>query len=185
MKSKNFIRRDSLRAYALRYAWGRGYGVTHDGRVYSPRKRFIKPMRDKSTGYYYFNVRTPRGLCHVDIHRLQGLIKFGELVFNAALEIRHFDNDKSNNARYNIGIGTHAENCGDTPKHLLWHIDQRAPVACKRGNIINYFPSIYEAAKFTGVNAGSISRVCNGKRRTAGGLCWWFLPKTKPIGTYK
>ncbi len=175
----------SLRYTALMQAYWSGYRVTQSGSVISPRGRELKPQHNPN-GYMYFNISYNGKTVHVDIHRLQALQKFGwHALTRCGLEVRHLDQNKHNNHVNNIALGTHQQNCNETPKHLLWNVDQRAPVACKRGNIINYFPSIYEAAKFTGVNGGSISKVCNGKRTTAGGLVWFYLPKIKPIGTYK
>lgn len=176
---------NSLRFCALVYAHNIGYHVTELGEVISPRGRVLKPQHNPN-GYLYFNISYNGKTVHVDIHRLQASQKFGfHALTRCGLEVRHLDQNKHNNHVNNIALGTHQQNCNETPKHLLWNVDQRAPVACKRGNIINYFPSIYEAAKFTGVNGGSISKCCNGKRRTAGGLVWFYLPKIKYIGTYK
>lgn len=174
---------------ALLFAHQQGYKITRDGNVISPRGKLLKKLTGRN-GYFFFNVRLPRylggGVKHVYVHRLQAYQIFGDIVItNKIVEVMHNDNDKTNNHYKNISIGTHKKNCENTPKYKLWHIDQRTPVACQRGDVINHFPSIYEASKFTGVNSGSISKCCNGKICTAGGLSWWILPKIKPIGTYK
>lgn len=42
------------------------------------------------------------------------------------------------------------------------------------GEIIAHYKSIKEANKLTGINKGTISRACNGKRPMAGGYVWIF-----------
>lgn len=43
------------------------------------------------------------------------------------------------------------------------------------GNVLNQFESLKQAEEATGVNLGSISLVCNNKRKTAGGYIWRFI----------
>lgn len=47
------------------------------------------------------------------------------------------------------------------------------------GNIIGYFNSIREASFITGINNSSISFVCVGKRKTAGGYIWKYANKNE------
>lgn len=50
------------------------------------------------------------------------------------------------------------------------------------GNIINEFSSSYEASRETGISQSSITNVCNGKRRIAGGFRWSKnLSELKPL----
>lgn len=179
MKTKmktNQSKRDTTSARALLLANLRGYAANKHGEVIAPRGNKLKLLCDRQ-GYLYFNFRLPgENPTHVYVHRLLALQKYGLRVFNPLFEVMHRDQNKQNNHLENIGIGTHKENCNDTPKYLLEHPERRHAVCCVKGKIINYYPSIYAASKNSGVNRGSISNVLNGKGKTAGGLQWfrWF-----------
>jgi pyruvoyl-dependent arginine decarboxylase (PvlArgDC) len=43
------------------------------------------------------------------------------------------------------------------------------------GEIINTFNGVKEASRFTKVNSGSISAVCKGRKKTAGGYIWEYF----------
>lgn len=162
----------SKRMDALIYAYNIGYRVDKDGRVVSPRGVSLV-LQVNANGYKYFNVRYRGKVRHVDVHRLQAAQKYGfQKMLEKGIETRHLDNCKLHNAVYNIAVGTHKENCNNTPKILLQHPEKRHAVSCQRGNIMNIFPSIYEASKYTGVDRGSISRAVRGIVKTAGGLIW-------------
>ena len=47
----------------------------------------------------------------------------------------------------------------------------------KDGELIATFASLREACQSTGANDGSVSCVCNGKRKTANGFTWKFADK--------
>ena len=49
----------------------------------------------------------------------------------------------------------------------------------KEGNLLGVFKSILEASLKTKVSDSNISRVCRGKRKTAGGYIWVHLDPTK------
>lgn len=44
------------------------------------------------------------------------------------------------------------------------------------GDVVNVFSSLTEAGKMTGINIGSISSVCKGRYKQAGGYCWRYKP---------
>lgn len=172
-------RRNSRRENALIHAHKIGYRATNDGRVISPRGREIKLQQ--LHGYKYFNVWHNGRAAHVTVHRLQALQKYGERLLNAKIETRHLDNTRGNNAAYNIAIGSHRVNCNDTPRERLQHPEQRRAVACSDGRRVNIYKSIYDAARFSGINAGSILKTARGERNTAGGYRWRFVDFPTPF----
>lgn len=57
-------------------------------------------------------------------------------------------------------------------------IKNKLSIACiqlKNGEIVNRFAGAAEAERITKINKSSISQVCNGKRKTAGGYEWSFV----------
>lgn len=105
-----------VRTNVLLATFAAGYTINHAGVVWSPRLRELKLIPDHE-GYLYFSGKRIAGLATltVRVHRLQAFHKFGNRMFEPGLEVRHLDNDSSNNSRDNIGLGTHQENCLDVP----------------------------------------------------------------------
>ena len=47
-------------------------------------------------------------------------------------------------------------------------------IQLKEDEVIAHYKSVHEAARVTGINKGSISRACNGKRKSGGGFNWIY-----------
>lgn len=95
-------------------AYETGYRVTKDGIPLNQNKEKIKGGVCYH-GYKVISIRTSEGVRKVAVHRLQAYQKYGEKMFNPGIEVRHKDNDKTNNSFKNILIGTHSENMMDIP----------------------------------------------------------------------
>lgn len=92
-----------------------GYFVDKDGQAYSPRGNKVG-TRSKG-GYLYIGIRVSKVLViKVMVHRLQAYQKYGNKIYDRNLEIRHLNNDHTDNSFQNIGIGTHKQNMLDLPK---------------------------------------------------------------------
>jgi len=102
----------------VQLAFDKGYRVTEDGQVLSPRGKFRK-LQD-SNGYKRFNIGVG-GTEHaypVKVHVLTALQHFGDAIFKEGVEVRHLDNNPSNNSRKNLTLGTAAQNSLDRPSHM-------------------------------------------------------------------
>ena len=96
----------------------KGYVVNKDGDVfYNGRKR---SLNKDHKGYFYFSVRFVENnkvqIKKVYVHKLQAYIKFGNKLFEEGIEVRHLDNDSTNNKWDNIDIGDRSQNELDKPK---------------------------------------------------------------------
>jgi hypothetical protein len=99
-------------------AHGLGFRVSACGSIVcAPDGRYLTQSAN-SHGYKYVRASLPIGRKHISVHRLQAFQKFGAQLYSEGLEARHLDNQKSNNAASNIGIGTKSDNMMDRPKWL-------------------------------------------------------------------
>lgn len=53
----------------------------------------------------------------------------------------------------------------------------------KDGNLLNKFYGISEASRESGLPIQNISKVCKGKRNSAGGFIWRYEKEFIPLGT--
>ena len=92
-------------------------------------------------------------------------------------EVNHKDENKLNNSlanlewcdrAYNANYGTGAERCAKQKRRPVIMLDVETM------RTISVFKSAREANKETGISYKSISSVCNGKSKTAGGYIWKF-----------
>lgn len=148
------------------------YAVTSCGRVWSYRKKiFLKPRLTKG-GYLQVGLWKNRELKRPYIHRLV-METYCPIEGMKDLQVNHKDENKEHNylnnlewltCKENINYGSHNKRSAE--KHCK-------RVRCIETNII--YESLRSAADQTGVDISSISRCCNGKRKTCGGFHWEFI----------
>lgn len=111
---------------AIKHAHKIGYRVNEDGFVISPTGKMLK-LRDGNKGkrskdskrlsYKRFNVNFFGQVTPLAVHRFAAYQLFGEEMFKEGIQVRHLDNDHTNNKLKNIGLGTRLENSNDRPAH--------------------------------------------------------------------
>ena len=86
-------------------------------------------------------------------------------------EVNHKDENKLNNTVNNLEWCNSEYNCnyGMRNKKLS------KPVICIETGIV--YPSILDAGKQTGINHTHLGDVARGKRKTAGGYHWKYIPE--------
>jgi len=114
---------DMIRAY------NDGYRVVNQV-IYNPRGKILKGSVN-NRGYRAF--KPYKESLNIPVHRLVAYQKYGSKMFDSGIEVRHLDNDKSNNSNSNIGLGTHADNMLDIPEEV------RRENAIKASNKIRKF----------------------------------------------
>ncbi len=152
------------------------YAVTEDGQIYSYHKQGYLSQR-LNKGYYYVSLKLNGEQKIVAVHRLvaQAFIPNPDNL----PEVNHIDEDKKNNHFSNLEWCTHDYNIhyGNALKkskatQQLTHPNKKKVLCMETGEI---FFSTQEASRQTGINNTSISKVCNGHRKTAGGYHWQFI----------
>lgn len=130
--------------------------------------------------------RTSKGYCRVKLY-YEGKGR-EELVHRLVAEtfipnkkklpcINHKDENKTNNHVENLEWCTYKYNNLYGTRIQKSVSKQSKPVIKDDGCSTTTYPSMQEAARQTGVSAGHICQVCNGKRNKAGGFVWRFLYK--------
>ena len=144
------------------------YAVTEDGQVWSYKsKKFLKPYKAYN-GYLRVGLFKDGDRKNKRVHRLV-METYCPTEGMDDLDVDHIDFNIENNSLNNLRWLSKMENCGR-------HKDNGSgykKVRCIETGIT--YSSIREASEQTGVCQSSISRCCNGKRKTAGGFHWEFV----------
>lgn len=102
----------------FKHAKEKGYYADENGNIFSKRKQ-ISLYKDKITDKYFryqFTIRFHGKRVVIQVHRYIGYLKYGDVIFNDDLDVRHLDGNSLNNKWDNIGIGTRTDNILDMPK---------------------------------------------------------------------
>lgn len=108
-----------------------GYYVTQNGTLLKNGKE-IKTFIDTERGGYKNHHASFNGKrFSLKVHRLQAFIKFGELIYQDGIVVRHLNGNPADNSYFNIGIGTQSQNQMDIPEEI-----RKARVSKHRNYII-------------------------------------------------
>lgn len=135
----------------------RGYVVCEKGTLYNPKGVEIGYKNEK---YYYTKIRVKGKPIKLKIHRLQAYQKYGGVIYDKGIVVRHKDGDSSNNSWDNILIGTQSENMMDIPKQIrIKRAIKASSVLSKYNNEeVKKFHSLCNSYKETMLNFGISSK---------------------------
>lgn len=93
----------------------KGYRA-EDNKIISPRGIQLSTTLDDK-GYLSFNARV-KGIGNIKLrlHRFIAYCKYGDIIFNPDLQVRHLDSNCLNNSFDNLALGTCSENQMDKSK---------------------------------------------------------------------
>lgn len=149
------------------------YEISNFGKVKSLYKNIILNPEIRR-GYYAVQLYKNSKAKHFQIHRLVA-IHFIKNPNNLKY-VNHKDENKLNNnvnnlewctASYNINYGTCIERAIKKKSIPVYQYD-------KNGNYLNYYSSIMDAERKTGIYNNNIVKCCKGERKTAGGYIWKY-----------
>ena len=104
--------RKSKTAERVIHAHEIGYRVDEEGNITTPTGRRGKTRVDM-WGYHTLTAGPPENRGRIRLHMLAAYQWFGELIFIEGLEIRHLDDNCSNNRKENLALGTKHQNAMD------------------------------------------------------------------------
>ena len=104
--------RETKRNDALIIADERGYAVHDDGKVFDVDGNFVLTHPDNN-GYLIFQISDAGIRYDVAVHRLAALQRFGSIVLEEKVEVRHLNGNKRDNSTKNISFGSRVENIND------------------------------------------------------------------------
>ena len=109
------------------------------------------------------------------VHRLIGLTFLRTV--EGKDEINHIDEDKTNNAVWNLEWCTRKENNNHGTHNERMGKAHSKPVAqyTKDGELVKTWPSTMEVERKLGFSNSGVSRVARGKRKTMYGYIWKYV----------
>ena len=160
--------------------WLPGYVITENGGIYSINKRRYLVESLNSCGYkrvecHYNNIKN-----HLFVHKLVAEAYLDDPKENQT-QVNHKDLNKNNNSVENLEWCTPSENMIHSNENNMEHKSKRLQKQVKQltisGELVKIHEGIKIASRETGVNSGSIVKVCKGSKPTAGGFKWEYLNK--------
>jgi uncharacterized protein YerC len=112
----------SIRNQYIIKAYGLGYRSTQEGNIIGKSGKILKLQL--VAGYYQFYAdfvtkeQPKRVWSHIKVHRFIGYEKYGNLIFEDGLLIRHKDSNPLNNTWDNLLIGNASDNMLDQPEEV-------------------------------------------------------------------
>ena len=170
------------------------YEISDKGQVRNSKTGKILKPSIKNSGYAEIVLSENGKTEYHLVHRLVAEAFIGPL--NEKIEVNHIDENKLNNSADNLEYCTHKENInhgsGNVRRSISNSGQKRTAETCKNiseaqkkavcmidkitGERLRTFPSIIDAEAELGKRNANIGSVCNGKRKTALGYKWEFIP---------
>lgn len=161
------------------------YKVSNMGRIRSRTKILATSMRNKYAQVTLSNGDN-RHRKQASVHRLVAEAFVENPYPNEYKYVNHKDENKRNNkadnlewctASYNLQYGTCRARMAEKRRLLFSNRENnwfsKSVVCVETGEV---FCSIANAAEKYGIDKSSITKVCNGNRKTAGGMRWKYVP---------
>ena len=100
----------------IKIASEKGYIVNNNGEVFYKGKKRKLLYKTGTHQYAFFTARINDKSTRICVHRLQAYQKYGDIIFEKGIVVRHLNSNSKDNSYDNIGIGTQPENMLDMPK---------------------------------------------------------------------
>lgn len=121
---------------AILEAINRGYTVDKKGNVISPTNNLLSTEGTRNlNGIHYkmFAITLKnKKRTNIKVHRLVAYLKYGDVIFEKGIVVRHINGDHKDNSWDNILIGTYSENMMDKPKNIRMNAAIKATSFCRK-----------------------------------------------------
>src|SRR6478736_2983029 len=94
----------------VKAAISKGYYCNENGEIFNKKGIRLKLQLPKDGWYFKFTIRIGKKLPCIRVHKFVAYIKYGSVIFQKGIEVRHLDGDSHNNTYENIGYGTSKDN---------------------------------------------------------------------------
>jgi hypothetical protein len=149
------------------------YEVSTEGAIRNKATKQIIAPQTNQNGYHILKVYREHKPYTRMVHRLVAATFMGE----SDLEVNHIDGNKTNNRVSNLEYVSKSDNIKHA--YAIGLIKPHAPkgteskrVRCLTNGKV--YASIHDASKALAIDRQEIRKVCNGKRKSAKGLCFAF-----------
>jgi len=109
--------------------------VKKDGTIIGVRGKPLKCLSNSNSGYLYCTLRRDGKRRILNVHQLQAYQKYGDVIFNDSIHIRHLNGNPKDNSWDNISIGTQSDNMMDIPKDVRVRSAKKAASYLRRFNV--------------------------------------------------
>ena len=141
------------------------YAVSNLGRVKNIKTGKILKQWKKDTGYMCIGLTKNGKTKTYLVHRL--VLETFKANPNNKPQVNHINEDKTDNRLNNLEWATPAENANHGTRNKRMADKLSISVYCITNNTV--YPSAHEAARQLNLHSGSITKCCNGKRKSTGG----------------
>ena len=148
--------------------------------------------------YNYHRLHMNRN-AYYNVHLLSSIEKYGleafvvDEIFDTATSFEELNNKEiyyiakfdSYNNGYNNTAGGNTYDVSKKPIGKDCHLSKRVCQIGLDGNLIKIWDALAEIERETGIKRGSISNVCLGSKKTAGGFVWVYQEDYDPNSDYR
>lgn len=149
------------------------YLISEEGKVYSTKEGFLREISLSIDRYGYHKCCLYNGKQHtLRVHRLvaQAFIPNPK----NKIVVNHIDSNRLNNNVANLEWVNYTENNRHAVEFGNHNLSRRV-MQFIGVTLVNMYYSAREASRVTGISQSDIVKVCNGKRKSAGGFQWNYI----------
>lgn len=153
-----------------------------DNKIYTQKEKILKPAKNHK-GYLHCSLTKDFKTKKISVHRLVAQTFISNS--NNLPQVNHIDGNKQNNQTNNLEWITNYDNIQhsittgirDVKKIIKTMVDKNKKIVNQydlEGNFIKKWESIKSAELQLNIPNQNICKVCQGKRKTAGGYIWKY-----------
>lgn len=164
---------------AVELSWLQGYMITENGNVYRKGSNVYLIQQFNDNGYNRTYITINGKQKNYYTHRLVAEAFLPPPSSPSQTQVNHKDMNRINNSYDNLEWMSQSENSkhsiANNPDQFRHLQIQVAQINLETNETIKIYNGLKEASKITGINSGSICKVCKNIRPSAGGFKWKYV----------